>query len=331
MVAGALYVRNRQDGGGGGILPGGEAPVAIVCAPELAAACEALAAAGVEVSEQDAAATADALLSDAPPDVDAWLVPSPWPQIVNDELVRRGGAPALEEPGPALARSPAVIAIWQDRAAVLRRACNGTVGWTCIGQAARGTWADVGGQKAWGPVKPSHDDPRRGVGVAVLGAMTANHLGRPKFNAQDLRGDAFLNWFSPLEEATKSFGSAGSPPFREMVSFGASRFDAVGTVEALAARLLATSPRADTIEIIYTEPVVTADVLLAPLRGRDNKERAVEVVAEVAPAALAETGWRVEDLPAIPGVDAGRALPKVSDGPSAGALDALRRAWEEER
>jgi len=101
-------------------------PAMLVCATELQAACETLAAAHPEVTVriEEAAVTLsrlsapdfDGATSTGAATIDGWLVPQPWPQMVA-EARQRGGtaASSLSEASAIVARSPLVIALWNDR------------------------------------------------------------------------------------------------------------------------------------------------------------------------------------------------------------------------
>ena len=334
MVAGAWYYRYGRDGGGGDPNPfTPDEPVQIICASDLdtgqagTTVCDLLADAGVEVTVEDAAETAERLGGTARVEADAWLVAAPWPQIVNENRCRAGSSASFEDAGEPIERSPVVLAMWQERAAALAPRCRrDTVDWGCIGEVAGRSWGDVGGMPGWGRVKPSHDHPQRGAGLVVLGAVAANRLGKTDFNTNDFNGDSFVGWFPQLEREI-SFGGR-SLPIRDMVSFGPSRYDAVGTLEAFAAPI-ADNARGGELELLYPKPLVTADIVLAPLVGGDA-DRARDIVQEVAPEALARSGWRVQGQPAAEGIPSQPALPAAGEAPSPGALEALRLRWEQE-
>ena len=327
MVVGALYVRGTFDGGGGGPLARNE-PLEVVCAAELQRACEAIAGDGIVVRSEEAGMTAGTLADAAGADEDVWLTLAPWPEIVAERR-QRGGLEPLAAAAPIpLARSPLVLVVWQDRAAVLAQQCRTDFSWRCIGRVAGGTWADAGGDVSWGPVKPGHADPATSAtGLLVLGQAVTDFLGTADFSARDLDEDAFLAWFSDLERSVPNFGTAQNSPLQQMLQFGPGRFDIVGTTEAEAGPLLQRSAaRAQRLIMRPATPLVVADVVLAPLR-QESEERVGEVV-ERAGEALAAAGWHVEGQPAAAGIGA-TPLPEESGSPPAGVLDALRGRWEE--
>lgn len=327
MVVGALYVRGTFDPATGGPL-GSDAPLELVCATELRAACEDIAGEGIVVRTEEAGATAEALSAGAGSDEDLWLTLAPWPQMVT-EARERGGREPLSGASPIrLARSPLVLVVWQDRAAVLAQECSEDFSWRCIGRVAGGTWADVGGDASWGPLKPGHADPStNATGLLVLGQAVSDFVGETDFSTRDLGDDAFLSWFSDLEGAVPDFGRPDSTPLQQMLQFGPARFDVVGTTQAEAGPLLERSAaRAERLISRPAAPLVVAEVVLAPLRP--ESEGRVGEVAERAGEALAAAGWQVEGHPPAAGVD-DVVLPDQAGTPPPGALDALRTRWEE--
>lgn len=329
MVAGALYLRSRGGGEGVPIIDRDE-PVVVVCARELADVCTDLRSPEIDVRTEDAGATAEALTAGTVTDVDAWLVTEPWPSIVRDRRQRAAEPPLLGDVGAPLGRSPVVVAMWAERAAVLQESCDDDV-FDCLGQAAGGTWADAGGRKAWGVVKPALPSPTAsGVGLNALGAAAGSRIGRLDFSTRDLEDGDFQSWLTDLKAAVPPNMNTATNLVSNMIAIGPSQVDAVGTVEAQAAPLLARAQnRFGPIELMYPQPMVTVDVVLAPLQGSDDRVR--EVVAEVAPAVLAQAGWRVEGQQAAQGVPDEPALGPAPQAPPAGALEALRTVWGEIR
>ena len=79
-------------------------------------------------------------------------------------------------------------------------------------------------------------------------------------------------------------------------------------------------------ESLYAEPMVTADVVLAPRRGLDAAALLDELDRDALRDALATAGWRIDGRP--PEGAAGAAeLPDGSGLPSAGVLQSLRDRW----
>ena len=329
MVVGAVAVRARLDDDE----ERRATRLRLVCSTELAAVCEALAAdegTDVDATVEAAAETADRLTALAPGQatpLDGWLVPGPWPTIVADARDREG-LERLVAPGPVLARSPVVLAVWPERADVLKPHCGGTVGWKCLGENAGERWSSLpDGRADWGPVTPGHPPLATATGVIVLGAATAGFFGRADLSSTDLRDDEpYRSWLTKLERAIRSRPTS---PLADMLVRGPSAFDAVGTIEAEAGPLLARSARPSKPTLLYPEPVATADVVLGTTGGRASDLLAELVSGDVGRRALAAAGWRVPGQAPVAGVPPTPALPDGSGLPSPGVLDALRRLAEE--
>ncbi|MBK9181044.1 MAG: substrate-binding domain-containing protein [Acidimicrobiales bacterium] len=339
LVAGAFALRDRvRDGDdtGGDTT---ERVLRLTCSPEVADACEAIAADHdeVAVTVEPAGVTAARLTAsdvDAlDPGLDGWLVPAPWPQQVDEARARAGSAPLFaDDGGPPLARSPLVLAVWDDRAEVLAPACGGEITWRCLGDVGGQRWADLGGPTTWGPVKPGHDPPdTSATGLVVLGQAVTSYAGRADVSAADFQDDAFRAWLARLEDAVPTFSPAAGSAFEQLLVVGPAAFDAVGTTEAQAVPLLERSPaRSSALTLLYPSPVATADVVLGLPAGRRPAERLASLVrGPDGAAALAASGWRVDGQPAAPGIPDQPPLPADDGLPSAGALAALRQLWQE--
>src|SRR5205823_1712987 len=100
LVVVALLIRNGTDNGGSG----DGSKLRLVCAPELGPVCDELGGSDVEVTVQDPGATADTLEKAATTDIDGWLTPGPWPELVEAARQSRG-LPPLFKTGSPLARS----------------------------------------------------------------------------------------------------------------------------------------------------------------------------------------------------------------------------------
>ena len=328
MVAGAVYVRSRIDRGED------EGTLRLVCSAELAGACEALGKADsrVTVTTEEAGATADRLaetVDDA--GLDGWLVPDPWPEMV-DARRRTNALPPLFPPSrPVLARSPVRLVVWEDRdrALIASNRCPSQATWKCLGEAAAaGPWTASGGRPEWGPIKLGLADPATdGVGLLVLAHAVSAWFGRTDLALIDLdTSDDFTRWLSALGQAVRP-----SPvsPLARMLATNRAEYDASGTVEAEAGPLLANSPRAAEVHLLYPSPMATADVTLATVGdtpaasalGRLGTSGALR-------RGLLDGGWRVAGEESIPGV-ATDPLPTTNGLPPAGLLDALRERWRQ--
>lgn len=292
MVAGSVAIRSRieEDGEGATALR-------VVCAAELGPVCDRVRGAA-DLTVEAAPVTADRLATADDPAIDGWLVPAPWPEIVDIRRRQRSLLPLFTDAGPPLARSRLVLVVRRD----LLARCGAAAEWKCLGE-----------QAATGQARPSHANVRtNGLGVLLIGQATAAFFGRDDLSTIDLDDPGFARWFRALELAAPPSLSGGSP-LDEMLGTNFASYNAVGTVEAEAEAVLAASAIRDRAELLYPAPMATADVVLAGVGDGARRLR------DPARRALGEAGWRTD----------GAGLPATNGLPSPGFLDALRsRALE---
>jgi hypothetical protein len=326
MIAGSLVLRDRLDDRS----VRERTVVRLVCATELAAACQELDgsdAPRVDTSVEPAARTAERLSRPGEVDLDGWLVTPPWPDVVDQARERAGLVKLFAGVGAPVARSPLVLVVQKEREAALRASCGGTIRWKCVGDNAPKRWSDIGGMTTWGLVKPWHPDPRaEAVGLLVVGQATAAYFGRTDVSAIDLEDSAYLDWLSGLELAVRrTDGSVAT-----MLTAPA-QVDTVGTTEADAGPQIVSAAVTQKPVVLYPRPVATADVVLAPVAGSRASGILRELVRGRGRRALAATGWRVEGEDLAAGVEASEALPPGNGLPSPGLLVALQTPLQEIR
>jgi len=345
MVLVALAIRGDWPFGGGGN-SGGGGTVRLLCTTELEAACTQLAEhdGGVSVTVEPAGTTAQSLVAlpdNQRPDFDAWLAPAPWPQMVD--VQRRGKRPLFAKPSDAIARSPLVLAVRTDRKPVLDATppCSNSASggekldWKCIGAVAGRPWTDLpGGQAAWGAVKPGYGDPTASAtALLVLSQATSEFLDTSDYSRSDLQdNDQYLDWLAGLERAVPKLAPSAAGPFAEMLQqLPTATYDIVGTSEADAGPALAAAApdRRKQLTLLYPEPVVTADVVVAAVAESPNRDDAEGLAGDAQlAAALARAGWRVPGQSHARGVRDTPALPRTNGLPAnPGALVALQETW----
>ena len=276
---------------------------------------------------EDAGNTASRLeTADTVTGIDGWLVEAPWPEIV-DEARARNGLPDVFEADPAvLARSPLVMAMWNDRLEAIVGSCeDGALTWKCVGNVAGKQWSTIGGEDSWGAVKPGFADPRTdGIGALVLAQAAVSFFGTTDLSSDQFNEDDFQRWIRQMATAVPQ-----NPTFADMLTFGPSAVDVTGTTEAEAGPGLESSRDKGNITITYPAPVATADVVLAQVAGASGGERLTRIVGgETGLDALAAAAWRVPGRPPAAGVITDVELPADSGLPSPGAIDALRQPVE---
>ncbi len=334
MVVAAIAIRARIDDS-----RNTDGDARLVCATELGATCLALddAVGGLDVTVEPAGTTFARLtaLPDADldqPGLDGWLVPGPWPAMVDSTRARCQLRPVFESETNALARSPLAIVVRSDREQVLADGpCAGTVAWPCLGDAAGDDWNDFGGSATWGTVKIGNTDPTTSAtGLLVLAQAASEFLGTTEYSRAELAGDAFLAWIGRLEDSAPP----AAAPFEQMLqAFPTAVYDAAGDTEADAGpRLASAAPdRRNAFALLYPEPVATADVALA-LSATSERDDDIEDVAGGGRAReeLARSGWRVDGQPLARGVRERPRLPANNNLPTdPGVYIALQDTWRQ--
>jgi hypothetical protein len=333
MVVAALVIRDRVDEESNR-----DGTAQLVCATELEATCRDLdeRVGGLEITIEPAGTTAARLigLPDADiddPGFDGWLVPQPWPGIV--ESTREGDQlrPVLVPDAAVLARSPLVIAMQEDREEALRDVCAAPVAWPCLGDVAGAPWSDLGATFP-GTVRVAHTNPTvSATGLVVLAQAASEFFGgRTDYFLADIETDEFTRWLTRLENSAEP----SAAPFDEMLGrYPAAVYDAVGTTEAEAGPALATASRdrRRAFTLLYPDPVATADVVLALAATGARDEDTNELAAGPASReALAGDGWRVDGEPLAAGANRDIELPAGTNLPSdPGVYVALQDAWRQ--
>ena len=303
MVAGSIAIRSRLDRRE----EDRTNPLRVVCAAELGPVCDALRRTSAQVTVEPAPVTADRLGGAEDAELDGWLVPAPWPQIVDGRRKPRGLLPLFSDVSPPLARSPLVIVMRRD----IADRCSS--GWKCLGEAVPRNQA-----------RPGHPDPRdNGFGALIAGQAAASYFGRTTdLSTTDLDDPGFATWFRALQRATPPLIS-GSSLLNEMLGTNFAVYDAVGTIEAEAAPTLAESAVQNRAVLLYPEPMATVDVVVAGSGSRLREVAGGDTVRK----ALADAGWRL-------GAGAAQTGPPIRPDnglPAPGFIDALRSRAEEVR
>jgi hypothetical protein len=339
MVAGAVFLRNwldERDDPSSGRDDGPSSTdetLTLVCDPSLIDVCRDIQEMRNDVVVEVAdSATAMARFTDPgfssrDDPVDGWLVPAPFPAMTDEARERAGQGPVFGEEAPALARSPLVVAMWNERADALAPGCpEAEIGWRCIGDGAGVAWGDLGGSPAWGRLKPGFESPETSAtGLLIVGQASSAFFGTPSFASNDFDQDGFRGWLRNLEDSVPGFPATAGTPLDQMLAAGPASYDLVGTTEAEAGPAVASSRDRDRLRIIYPSPMATADVLFAPVARSDGADRLREILDDESFAAsLASQGWRVEGQPLAPGLAPDLDLPDGNGLSRPGVLQALR-------
>jgi hypothetical protein len=237
LITGGLLVRRALDDDGGGSGGSTTEPPAgattVVCIPELVAACQAVAAADstLAIEVEEAGTTYERLVDDPSSAPAVWVTLAPWSQMVANAVALAG------EPDPfafagAVAVSDLVMVGRSARMDAIAAHCGGAITWRCVGDNAGRPWADLGGQEAWGVLKPSHADAAASAaGLLSFATIVTDYWGSVDYTGTDLQNDdAFLSWLNRLEAAIPTYGDAVNTPLSILLA--QPRLDVVGTTAA---------------------------------------------------------------------------------------------------
>jgi hypothetical protein len=291
LVAGAWYLRDRviDDRTTSPSHSTSSRAPTVICATEVAAACERLReAGGVRVLAVEAPGTtadrfARRLAEHRSLGADGWLVARPWPGMVR-AVADRGLAESV-----VLARSPLQLVTALARPPG-RKGCPATPTWTCVAQLAA---ADA---------KFAHDATSTTPGLLSVAGVANGLLGRDDYASNDFDDDQFRAAFGNIErsvvEARRRGGTGGGLDRRIQIVAGAySAVTALATTIDLSPTFQAQTPT----------PPITADVVLAARPG-------VFDVAAIRDALLATGWWRSDD----------KTLSRGNGLPNPGVMVALR-------
>ena len=107
--------------------------------------------------------------------------------------------------------------------------------WKCLGDVAGQRWSSLGGDAAWGDVKPGHADPQAtGEGLASSASGVASTSVAPTCRSADYDDGGFLGLVQPARGAGAPSGAGvgDESDFVRMLTAGPSVDDIVATTEA---------------------------------------------------------------------------------------------------
>jgi Bacterial extracellular solute-binding protein len=321
MVVAAFVIREALiEGKGGNGDDGGGGTARLVCATEVAAACDELEGDGVRVTIEPAGVTAarlTALTDEEAQDAgfDGWLVPKPWPELVRATREQAGLGPVVEEPVGPVARSPLALAVWEARITLLDTQCD-DIDWNCVGEVAPS-----------GDVRPAFPDPQTSAtGRDVLGQVAAEYFGTSDVTAFDVNSDQGFRISLDVLADSSAPVPPGADPLALMLSTGGAQVDVVGAYQAQACPTLRGAARGEEVALIYPAPVATAELEFAAVTRAGGADRLEDrVTGGDGRDALLGSGWHVGD-DAPDGCDS-PGLPDRSNLPSAGTLQVLSELW----
>ena len=276
----------------------GSGPLQLVCATELAAICDGLAAPDIVVTVEPVAVTADRLRAvdaeDA--DIDGWLTPGPWGAVVDS--TRTSSAGSLSATPANRSRARRSCSRLGRTSAPRSRARTGDLG--CVGDAVTTRGFRLG-------VAP--DD--QAIGLLSDAALGAGHAKNPDFATNDLEETDLADWLTGVDVQTDRVSrNPGGRSFSEMLTTRGAGADGYLSTEADIGPQFARAGDASAARPpvrgarrhlrTYCSPCVPANAAIASASiVRSDRVRQL----------LQASGWHVEGLPAADGVRARRGCP----------------------
>ena len=286
--------------------------VAVVCIPELTEVCDALADADPSrpVRTEAAATTLEALAASESDDAPLiWVTVRPFPGMVDAQRATTG-APALALAETAVGSTPLAVALLDaPRLAALAATCGELDIWACLGEHAGQPWTELGGDAAWGTVRPAVGDVAGSATALVsFGAATSGYFGNTTFNRATWESDTgFLGWLRPLARTVSVSDLSGGTPVATMAT-RASPLNAAATTDAELAALGAAG-----------RPFRHGLPSVGDVTGRGDRRRPT--------ASTTSMTWSPR-RPRHSPTPAGEHPPTAANGPSASTTLALLELWE---
>ena len=279
----------------------------LVCATELAAACQAVKTDHPEltVRVEPAGTTLDGLADPARP-APLWATIEPFPEMAD---VLRTNDPVGYTTEP-LASSQLTLALpTGGKSAALGAACTTPHVWACIGDIAGDAWSDYGGEASFGRIRPSLGRvDREALALASFAAAVAGYTGSPAINAGALGDDLdFRTWLRRLAGDDPSSLSGGTPLATMVTRAGSLDIAATDVADV---QVLFDSRDDLTLDLVYPNPQMWVVAVLAVPPGAAAPDGlAADLTTE-----LDAAGW---DAPG----DAAQSVPDAT------TMVALRELW----
>ena len=211
LVVGAVFVRRALDDGGtgdGADGRGGSSRV-VICATEVASACEAERRDGGvfdgwRVDDEEPGTTAARLSEQKATDDSVWVVPQVWVEVVASNRAAAGLSP-LPAASKSIARVGLAAVVPRDRAKALTERCGEQWSPSCVAEVAGQPWAAIGGSTTWGAIQIGLGSRDRTGWLLSAVSATAGRVGRTDFASNDLDADdGFDSWFEQFTAAPVS-------------------------------------------------------------------------------------------------------------------------------
>jgi hypothetical protein len=230
--------------------------------------------------------------------------------VLVDDLRGRAGLPPLFPTTAPLASSKLALVGRTAQMGVLGQHCASAPAWKCLGEVAGAPWTDIGGQAAWGTIKPAHESAATSArGLLTFANAVVSWFGRADLTTSDLADEAFLDWVRRLERSIPSFGGPETTPFEQMLLLP--EINVVGTTEAEVES--EAGARRSELALTYPAPMAQADAVVASSADGALPASSIEALS----TALQSASWAAPTAPPDGGL------------PPTPLLQALRQLWSE--
>ena len=174
----------------------------------------------------------------------------------------------------SLFSSPLVFAVWQQRAGKFLQHYN-SINWNNIYDALqKNSWADVGGDPAWGVVKFGQTAPNQSnSGLLTITLMAYKHFNLQRgLTTSQIQNSGFLKYLSIFETAVNCFGrSSGTYLFNMINGSGPAQSDITTTYENLVLtpqnQQVAMSKHGQSLQMFYPDLNIESNHPFAILQG----------------------------------------------------------------
>jgi serine/threonine protein kinase len=138
----------------------------------------------------------------------------------------------------SLVKSPLVLASWQDRAQrLLHYYKTQTLDWDTLASAFQvSSWADIGGEQGWGPVKFGQTLPTQSnSGLLTITLLAYHYFKEPRnLTTAQISNPDYWNYLQIFETAVSAFGhSSGTYLGNDLLPEGTATADVIATYESL--------------------------------------------------------------------------------------------------
>ncbi len=214
-----------------------------------------------------------------------------WVNLLNAEWYPRHGTDLIMRVGQyqatPLVLTPMVLVMWQDRAEVFLNHFGEEPDWDTIQEAlaAPEGWKTLGGQADWGYVKFGQTDPvLSNSGLVAITLATYEYFDKIRgLTVAELMDSLYRAWMQSLWRGiVGGYDRASANLMRDMILYGASKYDVIMVYENLVATQMKNAPGrwGTSLRVFYPRLNLWNDhpfcILMADWSSADQKDAALE-------------------------------------------------------